>query len=153
MFSFNNEYPPVGFSFMVQFAGISGITDTSFQEVSGISAEVETEPVPEGGANEYVHLLPKAIKHTNLVLKRGIATLDSPLMLWCNQVLGSDLMLPIEPKQLNVYLLGAERVPIRGWSFSRAYPVKWSFDAFNSTKNDVAIETIELKYNNSTRLL
>lgn len=148
-----DDYPPVTFSFKVQFTGSLGLSDTSFQEVSGISAELETEEISEGGANEYVHLVPKAIKHGNLVLKRGIATLDSPLMVWCTKVLGSDLMLPIEPQHVLVSLLGADGISIRAWSFSRAYPVKWSFDAFNSTKNDVAIETIELKYDNATRLM
>eukprot|EP01037_Dinobryon_pediforme_P023061 gene23061-24404_t len=36
-------YPPSAFHFKVAFAATLGLTDTSFQEVSGISADVDTE--------------------------------------------------------------------------------------------------------------
>jgi len=128
------------------------MTDTSFQEVSGISSELETEPVVEGG-NQYVRQLPKSVKHTNLVLKRGIANMTSPLVIWCRTVMESNFMLPIVPASVNVYLMNEVHIPVRGWLFSEAYPVKWNVDAFNSTKNEVAIETIELSYIYSTRII
>ena len=68
-------YPPSGFHFKVEFIGVDGMnTDTEqrFQEVSGLSFEVETEPLREGGENRFEYKLPKRIKYPNLILKRGL---------------------------------------------------------------------------------
>ena len=52
------DYPPSAFYFKVVFGATLGMTDTSFQDVSGISTEVTTEDVIEGGENRFVHKLP-----------------------------------------------------------------------------------------------
>ena len=50
-----------------------------------------------------------------------------------------------------VSLLNEYAVPTRVWSFANAYPVHWEVDSFSSTKNDIAIETIEISYTYSIR--
>jgi phage tail-like protein len=51
-----DSYPPVSFHYIVTFNGIGDKTiDTQFQSVSGLSAEMETEPVKEGGENRFTH--------------------------------------------------------------------------------------------------
>ena len=87
-----DDYPPTGFYFKVIFSATLGMSDTSFQEVSGISSEVELEEVVEGGENRYVHRLPKSVKHPKLVLKRGIAKMTSPLVIWCRSVFEADFI-------------------------------------------------------------
>ncbi len=136
---------PVAFYFKVSVGGVLD-KDTSFQEVSGIGAQMDTEEFSEGGENRFVYQLPKAKKHQNLVLKRGITLKSSPLVKWCKTVLEGDLNNPIQPKDLVVSLLNFKEIPLRTWNFSNAYPVKWDMEAFNSTKNEVAIEQIELSY-------
>jgi len=148
-----STYPPSAFYFKVVFAATGGMQDSSFQEVSGISAEMETEEYVEGGENWFVHKLPKGVKHPNLVLKRGIASATSPLVLWCRSIFELPHAIPIVPMPLLVMLMNENKMPIRTWSFANAYPVKWDVDAFNSTKNEVAIETIELSYTFSNRLV
>lgn len=145
-------YPLPAFYFKVAFAATLGMSDTSFQEVSGISTEIETESVMEGG-NQYGIKLPKSIKYPNLVLKRGIADMTSPLVIWCTAVMESNFSVPIVPMPVSVYLMNEEQTPVRGWAFANAYPVKWEVESFNSTKNEVAIEKIEMSYTYSTRLL
>ena len=149
----SSAYPPSAFYFKVVFAATLGMTDTSFQEVTGITSQIETVPVVEGGENRYVHKLPKGVSHPNLVLKRGIAEMDSPLVVWCRSILEGDFVAPIVPMPLLVMLMNENKVPIRTWSFANTYPVKWEVDSFNSTKNQVAIETIELSYTYSNRLV
>ena len=127
--------------------------DTSFQEVSGIGSQIETEDVQEGGENRYVHRLPTKVTHSKLVVKRGIAEITSPLVVWCRSVLEADFIKPIVPMPITVFLLNENATPIRGWAFANAYPVNWEIEAFNSTKNDVAIEKIEFSYNYTTRLI
>lgn len=149
---FTSDYPLPAFHFKVGFVATLGMLDTSFQEVSGISSEVETEPVVEGG-NQYVRHLPKSVKHPNLVLKRGIAPITSPLVIWCRAIMEANFMVPIVPMPLGVQLLNERNLPVRGWLFADAYPVKWEIEPFNATKNEVAIEKIELTYMYSTRLI
>jgi phage tail-like protein len=150
---FSDVYPPSAFHFRVAFAATLGLTDTSFQEVSGISAEVDTETVVEGGENRYVHTLPKGVKHPNLELKRGIAALTSPLVIWCRSVFEMDFITPVVAQPIVVQLLDESKLPIRAWSFANAFPVKWEVENFNSTKNEVAIEKIVLSYTYSNRLI
>ena len=148
-----DEYPPTAFYFKVAFVESAGLYDTSFKEVSGIGASIETEPYKELSENEFVHQLPKSVTYTNLILKRGIASMTSPLVLWCQAIFNGSFSKPMFPLNLLVYLMDAEDIPIRAWSINSAFPVKWSVDSFESQKNSVAIETIELKYNSMSRIL
>ncbi len=149
----SNDYPPAAFNFKVVFSAGGGMLDTSFQEVSGIKASIETEPYSELGENGYTLQLPKPPTYDPLVLKRGIADMKSPLVKWCSSVFEGNFTKPITPMPVQVHLIGEHQTPIRSWSFSNVYPVSWEVDGFNSTKNEVAIETITLRYDSLSRLL
>lgn len=139
-------YPPSAFYFKVTFAGIKAAADSSFQEVSGIEATLDTEPVKEGGENDMVYRMPKNVTFTNLVLKRGIAALDSELLSWCQDCILNFRTKKPKPKLVHVRLLNEDGNVLHGWSFANAIPVKWRMGAFNAQKNEVALETIELSY-------
>ncbi|HCS63532.1 MAG TPA: phage tail protein [Cellvibrio sp.] len=146
-------YPPSAFYFKVVFGSGSEGVDSSFQDVSGISSEMSTEDVSEGGENRFVHKLPTAIKQGNLELKRGIAPASSPLVTWCQEVMEGDFIAAIVPRTISVYLLNENAEPIRGWTFANAFPIKWEVEGFNSTKNEVAIEKIVFSYTYSNRVM
>jgi len=131
---------PVAFHFGVQVGGHT----LSFQEVSGISVEMQTGTVAEGGENRLVHELPTHLKGGKVDLKRAVARSDDPIVAWCREILDSDHSQPLKPKMVMVYLLDRDSKPLRGWSLLRAYPVKWSVDRFFSNKNELAIESITL---------
>lgn len=145
-------YPPSAFYFKVVFGNSANSPDASFQDVSGITSEITTEDVVEGGENRFVHKLPKGVKHSNLELKRGLAPLTSPLVIWCQSVFEGGFTLAIKPQTIRVYLLDEKAQPLRGWVFVNAYPVKWDVESFNSTKNEVAIEKIAFSYSYSKRI-
>jgi phage tail-like protein len=149
--SASSDYPLPAFHFSLVFTKYPGM-DTAFQEVSGIGSEIDIQEVVEGGENGFVHRLPKGVKHPLLVLKRGIAGITSILVQWCKAVLEGGFVKPIQPMDISVFLLDQNQIPVREWAFTNAYPVKWEIDSFNSTKNEVAIETIELSYNSSKRI-
>ena len=148
-----NAYLTPAFHFKVVLGATLGGSDTSFQDVSGIASEIQMESVVEGGENRFVHQLPKGVTHPSLVLKRGIGKADSPLVVWCQSVLEADFVARIVPWDVNVFLLDENQAPTRAWSFANAYPVKWDIESFGSTKNEVAIEKIELSYTYSNRLM
>jgi phage tail-like protein len=147
-----DDYPPAAFAFKVAFIGSEDISDTSFQDVSGIKATIETETYKELGENGFEYQLPKPATYTNLVLKRGVASTNSPLVLWCKSIFENELSI-FEPMEIMVSLIDENKEPKRAWSFSNAFPVSWEVEAFNSSKNEVAIEKIELSYNFLTRVL
>ena len=159
---FEDGYPPPAFYFTVEFKVDANtdvddhvnIVDAAFSEVSGISTEIELETVAEGGENRFSHQLPKRMKHGNLELKRGVAMFESPLLEWCRNTLQGEFVRPISPRTVYVHLKGGEDGDVlRTWMFNNAYPVKWSVDSFNSTKNEMAIEHIALAYSYSERML
>jgi phage tail-like protein len=149
---FTTTYPAPAFRFRLSF-GLMPLLDTSFQEVSGIGTQMDTETGVEGGENRYVHTLPKSVKHSNLVLKRGIAALTSPLVVWCKATLEAGFAMPVMTQLVLVSLLDESGLPLRVWTFENAYPVQWEVDPFNSTKNEVALEKVTLCYTGSMRMI
>ncbi|GGE72523.1 phage tail protein [Massilia psychrophila] len=150
---FGDVYPVPAFYFKVAFAAAELSDDASFQEVSGLGSEMAFEEFREGGENRFIHRLPTGVKHVPLELKRGVGSVESALVRWCRAALDGDGLARIQTLPLAVYLMNAYKVPIRAWQFADAFPIKWEFDAFNSTKNEVAIEKIVLSYSYSTRLI
>jgi len=134
-------YPPLGFHFMVEFARFPG--EFQFQSVSGLTVDVETEQIAEGGENRFKHKVPVRTKYPNLVLKRGLLV-DSELINWCRKALEN---FDFKPTDLIVKLLNEKHEPLLSWNVVHAYPVKWSVSDFNAEENKLVIETLELTYN------
>ncbi|MEE4000783.1 phage tail protein [Tenacibaculum sp. FZY0031] len=137
-------YPPVGFSFQVEFVDVSTSQgDNSFQSVSGLSVDLETEEITEGGENRFKHTIPVRSKYANVVLKRGML-MDSEVINWCKKAVTN---FEIQPSDINVMLLGEDGQTIQTWNIVRAYPVKWNVGDFNAEESKLVIETLELTYN------
>ena len=137
-------YPPVGFHFSVEFTGLTvSESDHQFQSVSGLSVDIETEDVAEGGENRFKHKIPVRTKYPNLVLKRGLLV-DSKVIEWCKDAVENFNFKPID---LMVKLLNEKHEPLLSWNVVHAYPVKWSIADFNAEESKIVIETIELVYN------
>jgi phage tail-like protein len=136
--------PPLSFRFSVLFI-TSGVSpnpiDTLFQKVSGLGSTVETEPIKVGGQNHPEHL-PMRVRYDNLVLQRGLVV-GSPLVIQFNSAM---FQFKFRPANVLVTLLDNTRIPIAGWLFMRAYPVKWSVSELDAEANSVVIEHIELNY-------
>lgn len=156
--------PPPAFCFKVEFRDLpGGPVDTYFQEVSGLSWEVETEDLPVGGINDYAIRLPRRIKYPNLVLKRGYTT-DSPLFDWMERAIENYFVSNANPfgaattvvnaaqgtfgvtTDIVISLMNESRDPIVRWKVSNAYPLKWNLSSFNAMENKYVVETIEFGY-------
>ena len=144
-------YPPTGFHFTVEFTGVSGMgadQEQRFQEVGGLSFEVETEELREGGENRFVYKLPKRAKYPNLILKRGLLT-GSAFLNWFKSAMSTYFTVPLyefKPADLLVTLLDESGEPVAIWNIIQAYPLKWACSDFKSTENAVVVETMELAY-------
>jgi phage tail-like protein len=136
--------PILGMRFGVLFlagGAVPNPIDIRFQKVSGLSAEVETEPISEGGQNLYTQRLPKGVKYGNLVLERGMV-IGSPLNLEFNATMS---LFKFAASNVLVTLLGEDKAPLAAWLFLKAYPVKWSTSDLNA-EPAVVIDTMELAY-------
>jgi phage tail-like protein len=166
-----SNYPPVGFFFEVIFQGsykdaTTGVStnlsketvETSFQSVSGLSVELQTETLKEGGEQRFEHILPVRAKYNPLILKRGLVN-DSKMVKWCMDAI---VNFDIQPMDLLVHLLHIKRPdekkpsqgiePLMTWNVVNAWPKKWSISDFNAEQNSVAVETLELNYSYFTLL-
>ncbi len=139
-----NYYPPVGFHFLVEFEGLgSQEKDHQFQSVSGLSVDIETEEMAEGGENRFKHKLPVKTKYPNLTLKRGML-IDSAVIDWCRDAIEN---FSFSPVNLTIKLLNEEHQPLISWNVVHAYPVKWSVEDFNAEESKLVVENFELTYN------
>lgn len=137
-------YPPTSFYFKVEFSSLGGSSkDIRFQEVSGLSVDLETEDFKEGGENRFVHKLPVRTKYSELTLKRGLLT-DSKVTKWCRDAIEN---FQFEPADLNITLLNEKGSPTLMWAVNHAFPTHWSVSDLNSSDSKVAVETLKLNYN------
>lgn len=152
-----------GFHFVVSFINVTTedegesestkfpiLPDISFSEVSGLGAEVETDEISEGGNNSFRYKLPKRTKYKNLVLKRALSTIPSILTTWINISLQN---FEFHPCTVVVAILNEHSIPIKIWNFSNVYPIKVEYSSLNANKAELVIETLELAYNESKKIL
>jgi len=125
---------------------VDGLTIGAFTEVSGLSVQIETEELAEGGQNQYTHKLPGRMKWPNLVLKRGITDSDN-LFEWFAKCSGDGLTEQgnkLERHHGSVTLLDASGKTVRRWDFVDAYPVKWTGPKLAASSREVAVEELEV---------
>jgi len=130
--------PYANFNFLVE---IDGIARAAFHEVSGFDSTVEVIEHREGGDNTTTRKLPGMTKHSNIVLKYGLAD-DTDLYNWHRDVVNGK----VQRRNGSIVLLDRAGQERRRWNFVNAWPTKWDGPDFNAEGNDIAIETLELAH-------
>lgn len=139
-------YPPAGFYFSVKIPDASNNADVAFNEVSGLSAEMGTEEIAEGGENRFKYRVPTVTKYNNLVLKRGLVAPTSELATWVLETLGNGLSEPLKPRTIIVLLLNPEGQEMMSWNVVNAWPLKMNISEFKANENALVIETMEFGF-------
>ena len=136
-------YPPAGFHFAVVIEMFPQTPqDLRFQSVSGLSVNIQTETIAEGGENRFKHQFPGVPQYDKLILKRGLFT-GSFISNWCKSAIED---FKFEPHNVLITLLNNLHIPIATWHVFNAYPVKVNISEFNAEQNTLVIETLELAY-------
>jgi phage tail-like protein len=136
-------YPPVGFHFKVEVLGLpASDNDVRFTEVGGLSLEMGTEEIAEGGENRFVQKYPTRAKYPELVLKRGLLV-SSKVVDWIRTSIED---YDIQPKNVDIKLLNEEHQPLMTWHVVGAFPTKWAVSDLNATNNAVVVESLQLYY-------
>ncbi len=158
----NNDYPMVGFRYSVSLlpepnnggkfsegsiatAAVAAADDAGFSEISGFSATLNTEAVNVGGERNEIEL-PDLVKFSPLVLKRGLSSAVSELVMWVIETLFNIEAKEIQTKMLILKLLSEQNEPLVYWVFGGAFPTKWSTSGLKAMSNELAIEELEIKY-------
>lgn len=133
----NNSSDPFGaFAFEID---INGIASGYFQEVSGLSAQIEIVEVQEGGRNDTTRKLVGQGKFPNLVLKRG----------FCTGTLLDALINFHGGKQRldgNIIMRSNAGKEVARWRFVNGVPVKWDGPQLNASQNAIAVESLEIAH-------
>ena len=123
---------------------IDGILAASFLEVSGIEASIEVIEYRTGSSKSAaVQKLPGLHKFTNITLKRGLVK-DLSLWNWMQSGLNGN----VQRAAVSIILLDSANNPVWRWNLTNAWPCKYTGPVLNAECNNVAIETLEISYEN-----
>jgi phage tail-like protein len=140
--------PLTAFCFTLEIDGLFGPKEAFFKSVSGLKSETEVVPYREGGLNGHTHQLVGATKWPNLVLKRGF--ISSPpwgeqLIIW-RQTWTSPGDEKLKRLRGKVTQLDSRMEPVCHWEFLDGWPCRWEGPDFDSSKSELAVETIEIAH-------
>lgn len=137
------DYPAPGFHFLVVFELFPQLpNDLRFQEVSGLSVDMEFEALAEGGENRFAHQLPTKTQYSDLVLKRG-KFLGSGILHWAREAIEE---FKFSPSNLMISLLNEQHMPLYNWYVVNAIPKQLAVSGMNAMNNEIVVESLTLKY-------
>jgi phage tail-like protein len=142
--------PLPAFCFLVDLK-ISGdaAEQAFFKSVSGLSSEAEVVEVREGGVNDTTFKLVGPMKWKNLVFKQGFVALSaqqpSSLLSWREKWM-SGVAKNMVRSTGKITMLDTALKEMATWTFYRGWPVKWEIGELDASKNELAIETLEIAH-------
>jgi phage tail-like protein len=132
--------PVLAYRFYVRMLDGNKETSMHAQHVTGLSYSLN---VSEFNSTGGVKMMPTDVTYGNLTIKRAILEEAVPM-----GYSTSELLTKLEVQQIDmaIHLLDDEGKYVRSWNINDAYTINWSTSDFDTTSNDVLLETIEFKY-------
>ncbi|MEM9218150.1 MAG: phage tail protein [Cyanobacteria bacterium P01_F01_bin.150] len=130
--------PYRGYNFFVE---LDGLTTAGFQECTGLDNATAPVDYREGTDPAHVRKLTGLNTVSPVTLKRGI-TDSTALWEWRQRVMAGDT----DRHNISVVLRNEKHEEKWRWDLFRAWPSKWTGPSFNSTSNEVAVETLEITF-------
>jgi phage tail-like protein len=118
-----------------------------FKSVSGLKYESEVVDYHEGGINVTTRRLVGTTKWPNIVLKRGFA--GPPLvhlLNWRREWLNDDPKSKLKRANGKIIQLSSNMKKMCAWQFVRGWPCKWEGPEYDASKDELAIETLEIAH-------
>lgn len=150
-------YPLTKMNFLVTVDGVDGTA--AFSEVSGVESSVDVIEFRQGNAHSLSTVkIPGLVKHGNITLKFGY-TLDSAFKNWIMECVSETrgemprAKVSIELIDINGGAPSQAVTSIQGsrvWVLTNAWVTKYSAPDLNSTASEVAIESVEIAYEELT---
>lgn len=151
-------YPLTKMNFLVTVAGVDGVA--AFTEVTGVEATVEAIDFRQGNSHSLAPVkVPGLVKHGPITLKFGY-TKDQKFKEWIIECVSE------KRKEMPIHDVNIELIDINGgapqelqtttgannriWVLKNAWVSKYSAPDLNATANEVAIESVEIVYEELT---
>ena len=147
------SYPLTKMNFLVTVDEVNGTA--AFTEVSGVEASVDVIEFRQGNAHSLSTVkLPGLVKHGNVTLKMGY-TCDNEFKKWVMECV-SEVRGEMPRHNVSIELIdingGAPQSAVTSitgntvWVLTNAWVTRYTAPDHNSTASDVAIESVELAY-------
>lgn len=147
------SYPLTKMNFLVTVDGVNGTA--AFNEVSGVEAFVDVIEFRQGNAHSLAPVkLPGLVRHGNVTLKMGYTT-DSAFKTWVQECV-SEVRGEMPRNNVSIELIdingGAPQSAVTSitgstvWILTNAWVTRYTAPDLNSTASEVAIESVEIAY-------
>jgi phage tail-like protein len=113
----------------------------TWSKIEQLGFEYEVTEYREGGVNNYIHKIVGPVKYDNLRLSRPIDQSSMMVAAW----LAANLV-KIVGQTMSVTALDSAGNDVTQWNFVNVVPVKWTGPSLDVNGNQVAMETLELAY-------
>jgi phage tail-like protein len=136
--------PRPAFNFLVIVTGVSddgSDVQGSFAEVSGLEASLPAIKYRTGAETITERQIPGKVEYPNIVCKRG-ATGDIRFWNWIVEAINGQ----VRRTEGAVVLLDENRQEYMRYTFSRAWPTKFTGPSLNANDNQIAMETLEIAH-------
>ncbi len=135
----NSIWPLVKFQFSVNI----GDKEAFFQEVTGLSAEIQQIEYRAGNSKEFSAVkMPGIKKFGNVTLKKGIFKDDKGFWDLYKKV----VMNTFERSTITISLLDEKNGVAMSWTLANAFPCKITVTDMKSDANEPAVETMEIAH-------
>lgn len=149
-----NNYPLTKMNFLVTLGGTGD--QAAFTEVTGVDATVEVIEFRQGNAGSLAPVkIPGLVKHGNVTFKMGYTT-NAGFKTWIMDCV-KETRKAIPRKDVTIELIDITKEapvtlktdtesPNRIWKLKNAWVTKYTAPDLNSTASEVAIESVEVAY-------
>lgn len=139
----------------MNFIVTAGDAAAAFTEVSGVEASVDVIEFRQGNSNSLAPMkLPGLVKHGNVTLKYG-CTLNNTFLKWAaacvSETRKEDNIREVDIELVDVTTTAPAKVETKTsgtciWKLKNAWVTKYSAPDLNATANEVALESVEIAY-------
>lgn len=155
----NLAYPLTKMNFLVTVTGVDGTA--AFSEVSGVEATVDVIEFRQGNAGSLAPVkIPGLVKHGNVTLKFGY-TSDNKFKEWVQKCVNDTRKEAVPRCNVTIEMIdinnGApselQKTSASGnkiWILTNAWVTKYSAPDLNASASEIAIESVELAYEELT---
>ncbi len=113
----------------------------TWTKIEGLGFSYAVEDYREGGVNAYTRKIIGPLKYENVRLSRPVDQDSMLVALWLTANL-----IKIVPQMMSITALDSKGNDVTQWNLSSVVPVKWTGPTLDVNGNQVAMETLELAY-------
>jgi phage tail-like protein len=124
---------------------IDGVELAHFSEISGLKSSANVFEIEEGGLNGQVHRLVGQSKWENIVLKQA-TNVGTELVAWRDKYVTDEGWGDRPDSSGAIIVKNNMGLEVRRYIFTACWPVSWEGPQLNSGGSDLAIETLEIAF-------